>query len=156
MKKQLTLGTPITIGDLEVSALPYTAPFRTGFLRGGPKTPQWFIDTVKAVMAKLTEQEAAAKAAGKDAPELDDEKLLEGLDIWPKGEDIDQLVPWLMHIAEKATKQPADVVDQLDLADLLKLIWQLLPGMMSLANFRKTSGSGAGTSPGSGTGALAT
>lgn len=164
----VTLNTPITIGTREVSGLAVTTPFRTGFLRGAPKTPQWFIDAARKLMARMQEimgaRDAALDKDGADmsadrvvpAPSLSDDELMEGLDVWPRAEDIDELVPWLAHIAEKATGETREVVDQLDLGDLLKIIFTQLQGMMSLVNFRTTSAAGAVTSPGSSTGRPAT
>ena len=151
-KKSVTLATPVTIDGREVISLQVVVPFRTGFLRGAPATPAWFITTVKALMSK-----AAAIEPPKDgeAPVIDDAALLADLDIWPQGGDIDAMAPWLMHVAEKATGEAPATIDQLTLGDLLKIIMLQLPGMMQLANFRMTSPTGAGTSQGSLAGAPA-
>jgi hypothetical protein len=142
-KKSVALGTPVTIGELEVSALKVTVPFRNGFLRGAPPTPQWFISTVQRLFA------AGAAIDQAKIEEIDDADLLKDVDVWPQGSDIDAMIPWLLHIAEKATGQPADVIDQLAIDDMVKIIMLQLPGMMKIVNFQKTSANGALTSQGS-------
>ena len=85
---------------------------------------------------------------GKATSAEDIEKMLENIPT-PSGAEASEMIPWLLHIVEKATNQPAAVIDQLAIADLMRILGALLPGMVGLANFQRTSGSGGVTSPGS-------
>jgi hypothetical protein len=148
-RKSVKLSAPITIGTIEAASLTIDPRFRIGWLRNAPTTPVWFVGVVKGAFA------------GVDFENLDKSKdiapaaMLANIPA-PSGEELSEMIPWLLHIAEKATGQPADVIDQLGPADLLKMLMALLPGMVSLANFQTTSGSGAATLPGSLAGPLPT
>lgn len=146
-KKQVTLTVPVTIGSAQVSALSIDSTLRVGWLRGAPKTPGWLIAVVKSVLADIP---AEASGEGFDAT-----KLLEKLNIpVPSGEEVSEMIPWLLHMASKATGQPNEVIDQLSPVDLLQILVKLMPGMAALPNFTATPASGSATSPGSSAGVL--
>lgn len=145
-RKSITLAAPIKVGDVEVSALTIDPTFRIGWLRKAPDTPVWFIGVVKGL---FTGMDFDNPEKSKD---VDTTALLKSIPE-PSGEEVSQMIPWLLHIVEQATAQPPAVVDQLAPGDLLKILMGLLPGMIGIANFQRTSGSGVATSPGSSDGA---
>jgi hypothetical protein len=151
--KPVPLSRPITVGKLTVTALTLDIDFKVGWLRGAPTTPTWFIGVVRSLFANIdfdAAEEADAAAVKVDQEAID--KMLANLPV-PSGEEISAMIPWMLHVAEKATGQPPEVIDQLGPVDLVMIVMQLLPGMMALANFQKTSPNGAATSQGSSTGA---
>lgn len=146
-KKHVILTVPVTIGNAQVSALSVDGTFRVGWLRGAPKTPGWLIAAVKSVLADIPSE---ASSEGFDAS-----KLLETVNIpVPSGEEVSDMIPWLLHIAGKATGQANEVIDQLSPVDLLQILMKLMPGAVALPNFTATPASGSATSPGSSDGAL--
>lgn len=142
MTDQVTLSAPITIGTTQVSALTVDKAFRVGWLRGAPKTPGWPIAVIKAVLSGLPDD--------LDATKISPAELLKGVEIpQPSGEEVSEMIPWLLHVAAKATGQPDAVIDQLSPKDLLMILLKLMPGMGALQLFTGTPGSGSETSPGS-------
>lgn len=148
-KKPVTLSRPITIGNVQATSLLVDPDFKIGWLRGAPTTPTWFIGLVKGALSGIDLDNIEATKT------VDPAQLTANIPT-PSGEEVSEMVPWLLHIAEKATDQPPSVVDQLSLADMLAILMVLLPGMVSLVNFQPTSGNGAVTSPGSSAGQPAT
>lgn len=149
MTEQVPLSSPITIGTTQVSALTVDKQFRVGWLRGAPKTPSWPIAVIKSVLSGLPED--------LDTSKLDAAALLKGVEIpQPSGEEVSEMIPWLLHVAAKATGQPDAVIDQLSPKDLLLILVKLMPGMGALQLFTATPGSGSATSPGSSAGPLGT
>ncbi|MBX9944952.1 MAG: hypothetical protein K2Y40_12790 [Reyranella sp.] len=142
----LPLSRPIKVGNVEVSALVLDPEFRVGWLRGAPKTPGWLIAVLRSVLSDL---EAGQEAAGADPS-----KLLAAVPM-PSGEEVSEMIPWLLHMAGKASGQPDAVIDQLALPDLLQILMKLMPGMGALPHFPATPASGSATSPGSSGGARA-
>lgn len=140
------LSMPVTIGSVEATSLLIEPTFRVGWLRGAPPAPDWLLASIRALLSKLE----GVTAATLDT--LDTKEVFASIPT-PGGEDLDKMIPWFLHVAEKASEQPAAVIDQLGVPDLLKIVMTLIPGMALLPNFRGISGSGAGTSPGSSTGA---
>lgn len=147
--KAVKLVRPITVGKLEVASLQIDPNFKIGWLRGAPTTPVWFIGIVKGLLSGI-DLESGASAA-----DIDPAEMLAKVPV-PTGEEVSEMIPWLLHIVEKATEQPASVVDQLALPDLFAMVLQLIPGMIALANFPLTPATGAVTSPGSSAGQPAT
>jgi hypothetical protein len=139
------LSSPIAIGNVEATSLLIEPAFRVGWLRGAPPAPDWLLAAIRALLSGLEGVTAP------DIEKLDTEKLFANVPT-PEGQDLDKMIPWFLHIAEKASNQPAIVIDQLGIADLVKIVMVLIPGMATLPNFRVTSESGAGTSQGSSTG----
>jgi hypothetical protein len=142
--KSFPLSRPIQIGPLTVTSLNLDTFFQVGWLRGAPKTPVWFIGIVKSLFAGI---DLAAPEA-REATEAAVKNMLANFPA-PSGEEVDEVIPWLLHIAERALGQPSAVVDQLGLGDMLNIVMQLLPGMLAIANFQTTSANGAAISPGS-------
>jgi hypothetical protein len=143
--KAVELGEPVVLGTAIATSLMVEPRFRVGWLRDAPETPQFFIGAVKGVIASLVENEK--KLAG-----MTNEQAFSELAKYfptPTGAEISAMVPWLLHVAAKATGQPADVIDQLGPVDLVKIVWAVLPSMGALANFQQTPAPGAGTSPAS-------
>lgn len=151
--KPFPLSRPIVVDKLTVTSLNIDPDFKVGWLRAAPKTPTWFIGIVRSLFAGVDLDAAQDGEAEQAKIAAAIEKMLANFPV-PSGEEVSEMIPWLLHIAEKATGQPADVVDQLNPGDLLAIVMKLVPGMIALANFQKTSGNGAGISPGSSTGAL--
>ena len=150
--RPLKLARPITVDKLEVSSLRVDTAFKVGWLRGAPTTPTWFIGVVRSLVASVDLDEESGEVTMDKAAI---EKILAAFP-WPSGEEVTEMIPWLLHIAEKATGQPPAVVDQLGLGDLVAIVMLLVPGMMAIGNFQKTSAPGAAISPGSSDGALQT
>jgi hypothetical protein len=159
--KSFPLSHPVTVGKLTVSALNLDTRFQVGWLREAPKTPTWFIGVVRSLFAGIELGAAAAgdgEAAGDDAAKAAAAgkeaiaRMLANLPV-PSGDEISEMIPWMLHVAEKATDQPPAVIDQLGPGDLLAIVMQLMPSMMAVANFPKTSALGVAISPGSSDGA---
>lgn len=147
--KAVPLARPITIDKVQATSLLVDPDFKIGWLRGAPTTPVWFIGIVKGLLSGLD------LASGVPAADIDPAAMLAKVPV-PSGEEVSEMIPWLLHIAEKATGQPPSVVDQLAPSDLFAILLQLIPGMIALANFPRTSVTGAVTSPGSSAGRPAT
>jgi hypothetical protein len=152
-RNTITLSKPIKVGNdktgfMTVSALTIDPDFKAGWLRGAPTTPTWLIAVVRSLLSEIP-------AGTTDPTKLDDKALFAKVPS-PSGEEMSQMVPWLLHMAAKASGQSDDVIDQLSLVDLFALLLRLLPGMGALPNFQMTPASGSGTSPGSSIGAPAT
>ena len=140
------LALPVTIGEAEATALYIETNFRVGWLRGAPPAPDWLLGSIRALLSQLE------GVTAETLDQLDVKKVFAAVPT-PTGEDLDKMIPWFLHVAEKASKQPTAVVDQLGVPDLMKIVMTLIPGMALLPNFQKISGSGEGTLPGSSTGA---
>lgn len=147
------LGTPIDVGQVQASALTIEEKFRTGWLRSAPATPDWLMAAIRSVVAGLGEVTSEEGAAPDPAAAIEaGHKALADIPK-PEGKDLDAMIPWILHVVAKATDQPADIIDQLTVPDLLVLFMKLLPGMGALPNFRGSPDAGAATSRGSSTGA---